>query len=115
MPIKSNCCDSPIAAKCMKCEKMCEVIEYQTSSWSAHYGFPYYITIGHLWWKKRVPNGWEDRGKVGTFLDKRNYYTSTLKHDFCRTQLHVGIENLENFKFCPVCMVKITDELITKI
>jgi hypothetical protein len=22
MPIKSNCCDSPIAAKCMKCEKM---------------------------------------------------------------------------------------------
>lgn len=49
MPIKSNCCDSPIAAKCMKCEKMCEVVEYQTSTWSAHYGF-LYITVGSFIW-----------------------------------------------------------------
>jgi len=106
MPIKSNCCDSPIAAKCMKCEKMCEVIEYQTSSWSAHYGFPYYITVGHLWWKKRVPNGWEDRGEVGEYYDE-NGFLIRLKDSVCKTRLCVGIDESGSFIFCPKCLIKI--------
>jgi hypothetical protein len=124
MPIKSNCCDSPIAAKCMKCEKMCEVVEHQTSTWSAHYGFPYYITVGHLWWKKRVPNGWEDRGEIDSRsvpLPKDQWYTTYIFgepheiktesryriHSECATRLHVGLENGQSFLYCPKCLVKL--------
>ena len=102
MPTKSKCCDSPITAKCMKCEKMCEVVEYQTSTWSAHYGFPYHITVGHLWWKKRVPNGWEDRGQAEKRTENR-YRT----HSECATRLHVGFDDEGSFLYCPKCLVKI--------
>ena len=124
MPIKSNCCDSPITAKCMKCEKMCEAVEHQTSTWSAHYGFPYYITVGHLWWKERVPNGWEDRGEIDSRsvpLPKDQWYTTYIFgepheiktenryriHSECATRLHVGLENGQSFLYCPKCLVKI--------
>lgn len=106
MLIKSNCCDSPIVAKCMKCEKMCEVVEHQTSTWSAHYGFPFYITTGHLWWKKRVPNGWADRGEVGEYYDE-NGDLIRMKDSFCKALLHVGIDESGAFRFCPKCLVKI--------
>lgn len=127
MPIKSKCCNSPIAAKCMKCEKMCEVVEHQTSTWSAHYGFPYYKTVGHLWWKKRVPNGWEDRGEVkgepyklpedrwwtmerayggGKMIVKTDEKIAI--HKDCHTVVHIGLEGSGPFRFCPKCLIKIT-------
>lgn len=80
---------------------MCEAVVHLTSTWSAHYGFPYYITVGHLWWKKRVPNGWEDRGAVKT--DEK-----IAVHKDCYTLVHIGIEGSETFRFCPKCLVKIT-------
>ena len=124
MTIKSKCCGSPIAAKCMKCEQMCEVVEYYTSTWSAHYGFPYYITVGHLWWKKQVPNGWEDRGEIDSRsvpLPKDQWYTMYIFgepheiktenryriHSDCAIRLHVGLENGQSFLYCPKCLVKI--------
>lgn len=119
MPIKSKCCDSPIAAKCMKCEKVCEVVECQTSMC-----FPSYKTVGHLWWKKRVPNGWEDRGEIDSRsipLPKDQWYTTYIFgepheiktesryriHSECATRLHVGLENGQSFLYCPKCLVKI--------
>ena len=108
----------------MKCEKMCEAVEHQTSTWSAHYGFPYYITVGHLWWKERVPNGWEDRGEIDSRsvpLPKDQWYTTYIFgepheiktenryriHSECATRLHVGLENGQSFLYCPKCLVKI--------
>lgn len=108
MPIKSNCCDSPITTKCMKCEKMCEVVEtFPSVCYTAKpkIGFPHYVTKGIIF-KRKVPFGWEDRGKVGVVVDKDGD-RSTLIHEFCITRLRVGIENSENFRFCPKCLVKI--------
>ena len=119
MLIKSNCCDSPIATKCMKCEKVCEVVECQTSMC-----FPSYKTVGHLWWKKRVPNGWEDRGEIDSRsvpLPKDQWYTRYVFgepyeirtegryriHSECATRLQVGLEDSKSFLFCPKCLVKI--------
>ena len=119
MPIKSNCCDSLIITKCMKCEKVCEVVECQTNIY-----FPSYKTIGHLWWKKRVPNGWEDRGEIDSRsvpLPKDQWYTRYVFgepyeirtegryriHSECATRLNVGLEDRQSFLFCPKCLVKI--------
>lgn len=124
MPIKSKCCDSPIAAKCMKCEQTCEVVECCKIKYSAHYGFPFYKTVGHLWWKKRVPNGWEDRGEIDSRsvpLPKDQWYTTYIFgepheiktesryriHSECATRLHVGLENGQSFLYCSKCLVKI--------
>ena len=127
MPIKSNCCDSPIVAKCMKCEKMCEMVETFSSvlyTAKPKIGFPHYVTVGRWWWKKRVPNGWEDRGEIDSRsvpLPKDQWYTRYIFgepyeirtegryriHSECATRLQVGLENEQSFLFCPKCLIKI--------
>lgn len=66
-------------------------------------GFPHYK--GFVF---KSPYGWKDRGEVGAVVDKDGDL-STLIHRFCRTRLRVGIENSENFRFCPKCLVKMVD------
>lgn len=108
MPIKSNCCDSPIVAKCMKCEKMCEVVETFSSvlyTAKPKIGFPHYVTKGIVF-KRKVPFGWEDRGEVGEYYDE-NGDLIRMKDNFCRALLHVGIDESGAFRFCPKCLVKI--------
>jgi len=126
MPIKSNCCDSPITAKCMKCEKMCEAVETFSSVWytaKPKIGFPHYVTKGIIF-KKKVPFGWEDRGEIDSRsvpLPKDQWYTTYIFgepheiktenryriHSECATRLHVGLENGQSFLYCPKCLVKI--------
>ena len=109
MPIKSNCCDSPIAAKCMKCKKVCEVVEtFSSVCYTAKpkIGFPHYVTVGHWWWKKRVPFGWEERGEMGEYYDE-NGNLIRVKDSFCKALLHIGIDESGAFRFCPKCLVKI--------
>lgn len=100
--------------------------------WTAKYGFPYYHTIGHLWWKKEVPYGWEDRGEVGReelLLPKEEWYEEKIpkfgnNHQYggysithrtktvfdgctaCKKPLHIGIQEGVTFKFCLMCLRK---------
>lgn len=89
-------------------------------------GFPHYVTTGHLWWKKKVPYGWDDRGEIAgkpyelpkdQWWERRNPLTGEIFifkmdekvpiHKICRTRVHIGRENNDSFKFCLKCLVKI--------
>lgn len=107
--MKSTCCNSKVTAKgnttkffvCNECKKPCDA----TESYTLTTGFPYYKTVGHFWWKKEVPDGWEDRGEQEKErIGNKNYRYAC---NFCNTTAHIGRENQEAFKFCPRCLVKI--------
>lgn len=107
MPIKSKCCDSPIAVKCMKCKQMCETVETFSSVWytaKPKIGFPHYVTKGIIF-KKKVPFGWEDRGKVG--LEEIGAYQYKTLHNLCNERIKIGIDKSGTFRFCPKCLVKL--------
>lgn len=58
------------------------------------------------WWNKLID--WEDLGEVDSKYDKKS---STWEiHGFCKRKLHVGKEDGQLFKYCPRCLVKITNE-----
>lgn len=108
MPIKSKCCDSPIAARCMKCEQVCEVVEVFSSVWytaKPKIGFPHYVTKGIIF-KSKVPFGWEDRGEMEIFMDENGDKRHPL-HDLCKDVAHIGIDESGAFRFCPKCLVKL--------
>lgn len=57
------------------------------------------------------PIGWKDLNKMEGILDVENGKTVVITkvHNFCCTRLHIGKENGELFKFCPRCLIKITN------
>ncbi len=108
-PIEKAQIDSqnPIAPRDIK--KGEEVSIVYSSIWSPAYGFPHMQTVG-FFWKKQVPNGWEDRGLVDVDV---KYLGDGYTQDIypgcpdCNSQLHVGRENEKGFLFCPKCLVKL--------
>lgn len=80
-------------------------------------GFPHYVTVGHLWWKKKVPYGWEDRGPLppekkpftnqyyNYDLEKWITHEENLEKHTCGKTKHIGKEGREYFIFCPHCLI----------
>jgi len=47
-----------------------------------------------------IPVGWKDKGNPSSL---------TERHSYCNSYVHIGIENGEIFKFCPICLIKLED------
>lgn len=70
-------------------------------------GFPHYRRSGWLQLFRMKPIGWEDRGKCARRIDKGFVYVKNC--DQCNSELHIGRENNQSFRFCPKCLVKIKE------
>lgn len=60
-------------------------------------------------WLRR-PIGWQDLGKHDKWVEKLgdDLVIMTLSHTLCGTRVSIGKENLELFRYCPRCLIKIT-------
>ncbi len=68
--------------------------------------FPRYIKG----WFSKKPDGWEDLGEVrpvGKVIDGK-LYSEADRHSVCYSQLRVGCEKSKLFRFCPMCMVRLS-------
>lgn len=73
--------------------------------------FPDYRETGSFFSvKKKIPDGWEPRGQMPSFPDEDGV-TKVAVHSYCHTRLNIGIEEDtgEAFKYCPMCLCKISD------
>ena len=66
--------------------------------------FPNYKRTWFFW---EEPDGWEDRGPVEDFRDKKTGRWMHYCHGACYSRTHVGRENGKSFYFCPKCLVKL--------
>ena len=77
--------------------------------------FPHYKEKGWLL-KRRVHDGWEDMGEMQKKCtvhpnDQFKILREWEVHTYCNTTVHVGKTDAGRlFKFCPLCMVELTEE-----
>ena len=53
-------------------------------------------------------DGWQDRGRLEPTYLKDGEIVGTLVHAYCHTRLRIGIENGLPFRYCPRCLLKVT-------
>ena len=70
-------------------------------------GFPHYRRGGWLQLFRMRSFGWEDRGKCNKRTDKGLVYYKICFD--CSTELHIGREDNQSFRFCPKCLNKIKE------
>lgn len=74
--------------------------------------FPNYRFVGIPFLQEK--DNWKDLGECQPFdtVDKESdkQYRVNYLHPFCGNRVHVGSENGELFKFCPVCLIKLKEE-----
>ena len=71
--------------------------------------FPNYKKTWYGW---KVPNGWEDLGKIAImskFQNGENIYIKKLC-PICFAQLHIGKQNNVTFRFCKRCLKKYSNK-----
>lgn len=70
--------------------------------------FPKYKN--YILFKKK--DGWKDLGEIEIDDSPSYAYAKIEVHQFCHTRLRIGKERGEIFKFCPRCMVKVSNNKI---
>lgn len=65
--------------------------------------FPEYTFFGN-------PKGWQDRGEIASLADKENFISIQICSE-CKNRTRIGIDSDgSRFKFCRVCLIKLSDE-----
>lgn len=64
------------------------------------------------WLGIRKPYGWKDLGEV--FSSYKDDKKILFVHNVCQRISHVGKEDNEIFRFCPLCLVKLIFEVEKK-
>lgn len=67
-------------------------------------GFPNYIQGGLFQLFRKIPFGWENRGKVKR--EHKEDYSSIKCCVVCNSILRVGKEQEQLFRYCPICLIK---------
>lgn len=67
------------------------------------------------WILFKIPDGWEDRGSVASY--NINFHSAKKEerwvHEvcvYCYTCVHIGKEQEILFKFCPKCLIQLTEK-----
>lgn len=69
-------------------------------------GFPEYIRGGLFQLFRKIPFGWEDRGKVERNENDTFSYSSFKCCIVCNSILRIGKEKDQLFRYCPKCLIK---------
>jgi len=77
--------------------------------------FPNYKTLHKKFlllfpYTEEIPDNWKPLGLMPTWTEivGGETWERWEIHPFCKRRIHLGKENGETFKYCPLCMTKIT-------